>query len=72
MTQKAIKQVLTERYYSWQEAELLAQEDPEIDLSGEGPVYNPMEFEEEVDAEVKPEISLDTGAKTEQKTSPIA
>ena len=29
MTQKAIKQVLTERYYSWQEAELLAQEDPE-------------------------------------------
>lgn len=73
MTQKAIKQVLTERYYSWQEAELLAKDDPEIDLSGDGPVYTPMEFEEEEESlgsEVKPEISLDTGVKPEQKTSP--
>lgn len=80
MTQRAIKQVLTERYYSWQQAEFLAKDDPEIDLSGNGPVYNPMEFEEEAEfpeeeslqSEVKPEISLETEAKPEQKTSPTA
>ncbi|KAK0118266.1 54S ribosomal protein L4 mitochondrial [Cadophora gregata] len=77
MTQKAIKHALTERYYSWQEAEILARDDPEIDLSGDGPLYTPMEFEEEevgesLESEVQPEISLDTGAKTEQKASPTA
>ncbi|KAL5316416.1 hypothetical protein ACEPPN_015463 [Leptodophora sp. 'Broadleaf-Isolate-01'] len=80
LTQRAIKQVLTERYYSWQQAEFLAKDDPEIDLSGNGPVYNPMEFEEEAEfpeeeslqSEVKPEISLETEAKPEQKTSPTA
>lgn len=48
-TQRAIKQVLTERYYSWQEAEILAKDDPEIDLSGEGPLYTPRDFEEDIE-----------------------
>lgn len=49
---KAIKHVLTERYYLWEDAYELAQEDKDIDLSGEGDAYSPMEdggiFEEDV------------------------
>jgi large subunit ribosomal protein L47 len=63
-TQRAIKQVLTERFYSWREAEALAKNDPEIDLSGNGSIYNPSDFVEEdfvEDAEME-------GAGTEQKT----
>jgi large subunit ribosomal protein L47 len=57
-TQRAIKQVLTERYYSWRDAEVVAKEDPEIDLSGEGPAYVPVDFEEDVllEEERKPEV----------------
>ncbi len=80
-TQRAIKQVLSERYYSWRDAEVLAKNDPEIDLSGEGPAYNPSNFveeyvpaEEEASAEldVKPEqdIPIEPEVKPEQKPSP--
>ncbi|TQN68074.1 54S ribosomal protein L4 [Colletotrichum shisoi] len=41
-TMKAIKHVLTERFYVWEDARRLAEEDPEIDLSGEGEVYKPL------------------------------
>jgi len=47
LTQRGIKQVLTERYYSWREAEIIAQSDPEINLSGDGPLYVPAELEGE-------------------------
>lgn len=47
MTQRAIKQALTDRYYSWREAEELAKNDEEIDLSGEGPTYVPRDFVED-------------------------
>lgn len=52
-TQRAIKQVLTERYYSWEDARKLAVNDPEVDLSGDGPAYTPSEevFEDELLAE---------------------
>lgn len=46
-TQRAIKQALTERYYSWREAEVLAQSDEEMNLSGDGPTYVPKDFIEE-------------------------
>ncbi|CZT03771.1 hypothetical protein WAI453_009038 [Rhynchosporium graminicola] len=78
-TQRAIKQVLTERYYSWQLAEQLAKTDPEIDLSGNGPLYNPKLFEEEYEAEEsfeeekQPEVaSLGPEVKPEQKASTTA
>ena len=48
LTQRAIKQVLTERYYSWRDAEDIAKGDPEINLSGEGPTYIPSDFIEDV------------------------
>ncbi|KAL2061640.1 hypothetical protein VTL71DRAFT_7017 [Oculimacula yallundae] len=77
-TQRAIKQVLTERYYSWQQAEQLAKTDPEIDLSGQGQLYNPQLFEEEYEegsfeSEKEPEVaSLEPEVKPEQKNSPTA
>lgn len=75
-TQRAIKHVLTERYYAWQQAEFLAKDDPEIDLSGNGPVYNPMNFEEEAElkgeSDFVPESALETETKPGQKTAPTA
>lgn len=47
LTQRAIKQALTERYYQWREAEELAKEDNEINLSGDGPAYIPGNFVED-------------------------
>jgi large subunit ribosomal protein L47 len=80
-TQRAIKQVLSERYYSWRDAEVLAKDDPEIDLSGEGPAYNPSNFVEEyvpveeeasMESDVRPEqdIPIEPEVKSEQKSSP--
>ncbi|OWO98915.1 hypothetical protein B2J93_7002 [Marssonina coronariae] len=68
-TQRAIKQVLTERYYSWREAEIIAQSDPEIDLSGNGPVYKPADFEaEETDVPEHEERNVELlGGKSDQK-----
>lgn len=40
-TQRGIKHVLTERHYAWEEARQLAQQDQEVDLSGEGAAYQP-------------------------------
>lgn len=58
-TQRAIKQVLTERYYSWEDARDIAKDDAEVDLSGQGPAYTPGEIpqdqmfeEEDVDEEL--------------------
>lgn len=39
---KAIKHVLTERFYLWEDARRLAENDPEINLSGEGEAYTPL------------------------------
>lgn len=40
-TMRGIKHTLTERYYSWEEARVKAESDPEINLRGNGPVYTP-------------------------------
>ncbi|KAI9798783.1 MAG: 54S ribosomal protein L4 mitochondrial [Piccolia ochrophora] len=44
-TQKAIKHVLTERFYAWDAAWDLAKADPEVDLSGEGPAFVSQDLE---------------------------
>jgi large subunit ribosomal protein L47 len=72
--------VLTERYYSWRDAEVIAKDDPEVDLSGEGPAYNPTDFVEEyvpeedvsLESDVKQEqnLPLEPEVKPEQKSSP--
>lgn len=58
VTQRGIKQALTERYYSWREAEMIAQNDPEVELEGEGPHYVPSE--EEVDYVESDELPEET------------
>lgn len=66
---RGIKQALTERYYSWREAEEVAQQDPEVNLSGDGPAYVPVDFIEEEDAltdESEYELSPETGAAPNQ------
>lgn len=40
-TQQAIKHALTERYYAWEHARKLAMNDSTVDLTGEGPAYEP-------------------------------
>ncbi|KAJ9635952.1 54S ribosomal protein L4 mitochondrial [Coniosporium apollinis] len=41
-TQRAIKAVLTERWYAWEDARRLAVDDPEVNLDpNEGPAYTP-------------------------------
>lgn len=65
-TQRAIKQVLTERYYSWQEAQELAKTDEEVNLSGEGPAYTPTEFFEEEELPVE-EIPVDQAKAPEAR-----
>jgi large subunit ribosomal protein L47 len=41
---RSIKHVLTERQYAWEDAVELAQQDPEINMSGEGPVFTPSSY----------------------------
>ncbi len=53
---RGIKHVLTERYYAWEDAVALAEKDPEIDLSGNGPAYTPQEY---LEAEAEEEALLE-------------
>ncbi len=62
-TQRSIKRVLTERYYSWKEAEELAKNDPEINLNG-GRLYTPFDFMDE-DLAAR-ETALESDAKLQQ------
>ncbi|KAL0944259.1 mitochondrial 54S ribosomal protein uL29m [Colletotrichum truncatum] len=41
-TMKAIKHVLTERFYVWEDARVIAENDPEIDLTNESGAYTPL------------------------------
>ncbi|KAL9095288.1 MAG: hypothetical protein Q9165_002544 [Trypethelium subeluteriae] len=54
LTQRAIKHALTERWYAWDAARQVAVEEG-LDLSGNGPVWTPQNFEED-DAELEEDI----------------
>lgn len=47
---RAIRHVLTERFYLWEDAVKLAKNDPEVNLSGDGPAFTPKDYLEEADA----------------------
>ena len=51
-TMRAIKHVLTERFYAWEDAVKLSETDPEVNLSGDGPAFIPSDYLEEGDAAV--------------------
>ena len=68
---KAIKHALTERYYAWEDAVEVAKEDPEVDLSGNGPAFTPREYLEEAgeqealsEADVNPSTLPSSSSKT--------
>ncbi|KAL2021954.1 hypothetical protein VTK56DRAFT_6373 [Thermocarpiscus australiensis] len=46
-TMRAIKHALTERFYAWEDAVKLAETDPEVNLSGDGPAFTPRNYLEE-------------------------
>ncbi|KUJ10237.1 54S ribosomal protein L4, mitochondrial [Mollisia scopiformis] len=71
-TQRAIKQVLTERYYSWRDAENVAKSDPEINLSGKGPIYTPTDFIEDEITQHEAEPSAEPAPKSEAKPEQIS
>jgi large subunit ribosomal protein L47 len=79
-TQRAIKQVLTERYYAWQEAQVLARDDSEINLEADGgPIYVPRDYlDEEVLEEVEPEQiearheTVEATPEVKSETRPLA
>ncbi|POS78630.1 50S ribosomal protein L4 [Diaporthe helianthi] len=64
-TQAAIKHALTERFYAWEDARKLAQDDPEISLGGQEPAYIPaqshLESEEAALEDVPGELSTADG-----------
>jgi large subunit ribosomal protein L47 len=46
---KSIKHALTERFYTWEDAVGVAQDDPEVDMNaGEGEAYIPSTYEDDV------------------------
>ncbi|KAL1835813.1 hypothetical protein VTJ49DRAFT_6034 [Mycothermus thermophilus] len=56
-TMRAIKHVLTERFYLWEDAVELAKKDPEVNLTGEGPAFTPKDYLEEADAAETPDTN---------------
>ena len=46
---RAIKHVLTERFYLWEDAVKLAETDEEVDLSGTGQPFTPKTYLEDVE-----------------------
>ncbi|KAK4156216.1 mitochondrial 39-S ribosomal protein L47 (MRP-L47)-domain-containing protein [Chaetomidium leptoderma] len=74
-TMRAIKHTLTERFYTWEDAVKTAENDPEINLSGDGPPFTPSDYLE--DAEVAAEgdqqiaeAAEETAEKAEPATIP--
>lgn len=63
-----IKHVLTERFYVWEDAVKLAEEDPEIDLSGNGPAFRPTAYleDEPVSAALEGEAAPEESRAGEQ------
>ncbi|KAK5653847.1 hypothetical protein OQA88_7771 [Cercophora sp. LCS_1] len=79
VTMRGIKHVLTERQYVWEDALKLAEDDPEINLSGDGnPVFAPSEFLEEVEEleetveEMQREGFKEGAGETKQLSSNVA
>lgn len=71
---RGIKHTLTERFYAWEDAFELAKTDPEVDLSGAGPAFQPSAYlEEDVSAlepETAPEAAQAQAAASETAAAP--
>ncbi|KAK4100838.1 MRP-L47-domain-containing protein [Parathielavia hyrcaniae] len=68
-TMRAIKHTLTERLYTWEDAVKLAENDPEVDLTGQGPAFVPRDYLEEGEtAAAEGEQQVAEAAETAQNT----
>lgn len=71
---RGIKHVLTERFYTWEDAVKVAETDPEVDLTGNGPAFTPSNFLEDSDVaatEGEQQAAEATG-EGEEKAAPAA
>lgn len=66
---RGIKHVLTERFYAWEDAAKLAEQDPEIDLSNPENPYKPSTFLEE--AEETAEGATEASSEAQPTTTEI-
>ncbi|KAK3292305.1 54S ribosomal protein L4, mitochondrial [Chaetomium fimeti] len=72
-TMRSIKHVLTERFYTWEDAVKLAENDPEVDLTGNGPAFIPSNYLEEGDvaATEGEQQAAETTGETVEKADPV-
>lgn len=63
---RAIKHALTERFYTWEDAVKLAENDPEVNLKGDGPAFTPSQYLEEGEG------GAETAAEGEQEAAESA
>ncbi|KAI4603186.1 54S ribosomal protein L4 mitochondrial [Pestalotiopsis sp. 9143b] len=68
-TMKSIKHALTERYYTWEDARELAEQDPEVDLSNTSSPYTPSNFFEEDVAAGAPAVEAEGVVGQEKQAS---
>ena len=66
-----VKHVLTERFYAWEDAVKLARNDPEVDLSGEGPAYVPSADTYFEEGEQENSATADDKAATSQEREAV-
>jgi large subunit ribosomal protein L47 len=70
---RAIKHVLTERFYTWEDAVKLAENDPEVNLTGDGPAFTPADYLEEADVAAEGEQQVAEAAEEpSNKAEPAA
>lgn len=69
---RAIKHVLTERFYAWEDAVKLAEKDPEVNLTGNGPAFTPSNYLEHSDATSEGEVAAEDAEGTTEKAESTA
>lgn len=72
LTMRAIRHVLTERFYTWEDAVELAKTDPEINLAGQGSAYTPGAFVEDDPVADQASLAADGPEKAETEAAAAA
>ncbi|OCL10490.1 MRP-L47-domain-containing protein [Glonium stellatum] len=68
-TQRAIRHVLTERWYAWEEARKVARHDEKVDLTGQGPAYTPLNIKDQFEVEELTEKDTGVGAESAEEVT---
>lgn len=70
LTQRAVRHVLTERWYAWEEARKVARDDEEVDLTAEGEAYIPQIDMDEVELDEELIKDEEFAAETAEPAEP--